>query len=95
MEFGRFNVIFSQDQNGDEVKIVTKIFDSDRDYQMTYFCSNLISNMVYYRKMAFDRKKDAKSQIAIALFGKDQISSCNKMNVEIQNLVYTVKKVKQ
>lgn len=77
----------------DEVKIVTKIFDPDRDYQMTYFCSNLISNMVYYRKMAFDSKKDPKSQIAIAFFGKEQISECHKINVEIQNLVYTVKKV--
>lgn len=49
----------------DEVKIVMKVFDPDRDFQMTYFCSNLISNMIYYRKMAFDNKKDPKSQMAM------------------------------
>lgn len=77
----------------DEVKIITKVFDPARDYQMTYFCSNLISNMVYYRKMAFDTKKDPKSKLAIAFFGKEQISECDKVNVEIQNLTYTIKKV--
>jgi hypothetical protein len=77
----------------DEVKIVTKVFDPDRDFQMTYFCSNLISNMVYYRKMSFDNKKDPKSQFALAFFGKDKVSECNKINVELQNMVYTVTKV--
>jgi hypothetical protein len=35
---------------------------------------------------------DQKSQMAIAFFGKDQVSDCNKINVELQNLSYTVKK---
>ena len=78
----------------DEVKIVTKIFDPNRDFQMACFCSNLISNMVYYRKLAFDKKKDPKLKMALAFFGRDQISEADKINVEIQNLIYTVKKLK-
>ena len=84
---------FLKTEMTDEVKISTKIFDPRRDYQMTYFCSNLISNMIYYRKMAFETKKDPKAQMALAFFGKDQVSDCDKVNVELQNLEYTVKKV--
>lgn len=84
---------FLKTKMADEVKISTKIFDPARDFQMTYFCSNLISNMVYYRKMAFETKKDPKAQMALAFFGKEQVSACNKINVELQNLEYTVKKV--
>jgi hypothetical protein len=43
--------------------------------------------------MAFDKKKDPKALIAIQFFGKDEISKCDNINVEIQNLVYTIKKV--
>lgn len=84
---------FLKTKMSDEVKISTKVFDSNRDFQMTHFCSNLISNMVYYRKMAFDIKKDPKSQMAMVFFGKEQVSDCDKINVELQNLEYTVKKV--
>lgn len=84
---------FLKTKMDNEVKIVTKVFDPDRDFQMTYFCSNLISNMIYYRKMAFDNKKDPKSQMAMVFFGKEQVSDCDKINVELQNLVYSIKKV--
>ena len=84
---------FLKTKMADEVKISTKIFDPARDFQMTYFCSNLISNMVYYRKLAFEIKKDPKALMALAFFGKEQVSACNKINVELQNLEYTVKKV--
>lgn len=60
---------------------------------MAYFCSNLVSNMVYYRKIAFDEKKDPKALMAIQFFGKEEIAKCDNINVEIQNLVYSIKKV--
>ena len=84
---------FLKTKMADEVKIKTMLFDPHRDFQMTYFCSNLISNIVYYRKIAFDTKKDLKGQVVVKFFGKDQVISSNKINVALQNLVYSVKKV--
>ncbi len=78
-----------------EVKVVTKVFDPARDYQMAYFCSNLISNMVFYRKIAFEKNKDPKSLMGIQFFGKEEIAACEKVNVEIQNLTYSIKKSSQ
>ena len=81
-------------KNPDELTVVTRLFDSDRDYLMTCFCSNLIGNLISFRQVAFDRNKNKNSEETIPLpfFGKEEIQSCNKVNVSIQNLVYTIKK---
>ncbi len=76
----------------DELKVVTKLFDFERDYQMTLFCSNMIHCMVFFRRLMYRFKgdKDKFDQIPIFFFGKEPIEECNKTNVEIQDLVYTV-----
>ena len=79
----------------DEVKVVTKLFDPERDYQMTYFCSNAISNMVYHRKIAFEKNKDPKALMAIQFFGKEEVTACEKVNVEIQDLIFSAKRIKE
>lgn len=78
-----------------ELKIKTRLFDTNRDYAMTYFCSNMISNMVYYRQVSLYKEQNLKKKnpIAIAFFGKEEIEGCNKMNVEIQDILYTVRRV--
>lgn len=78
-----------------KLKIKTKLFDTNRDYEMTYFCSNMISNMIYYRQVSFYKDQMTKNNksIGIAFFGREEIEGCSKMNVEIQDIIYTVRKV--
>jgi hypothetical protein len=79
-----------------ELTVITKLFDSERDYLMTYFCSNLIGHLIEYRKIAFDRNKEKKKDemFPITFFGKEPIEECNKTNVEIQEMTYSVKRTK-
>lgn len=80
-------------KNADELKMVTKLFDTDRDFQMAFFCSNLIFNMVYYRRVAFYKKSITEKEIPIPMFGNKEIENCNSTKVKIQDLVYTVRRV--
>ncbi len=83
---------YSKTNYPDELKVVTKVFDVERDYQMTYFCSNLINHLIFYRRIAmkFEGDKEKFEQFQITMFGKEPIEKCNKGNVSIQDLVYTV-----
>ncbi|MES2396320.1 MAG: hypothetical protein V4549_09970 [Bacteroidota bacterium] len=76
----------------DELKVITKLFDVERDFQMTYFCSNLIHHLIFYRRIAmkFEKDKEKFSKIPISMFGKEPIEKCNKINVEVQDLEYTI-----
>lgn len=76
-----------------DIRIETKLFDSERDFNMTLFCSNLIYNMVYYRQIMLYRPDDddINTQIAFHFFDKEAIEECTKINVPIQNLVYSFK----
>ena len=84
---------FGRTKSDEESKIITKVFDPNRDYQMAYFCSNLISNMIYYRREAFDTKKDPKALMGLQFFSEEAINNCYKTTVEVQDLVYTIKKI--
>jgi hypothetical protein len=85
---------FCKTKNEDEVKIKTKLFDSDRDFRLTRFCSNMISSIIDTRRVSFYNQKlvEKNEKIAIGFFGKKEIEICNKINVEIQDIVYTVKR---
>jgi hypothetical protein len=79
-----------------EINVVTKLFDMDRDYLMTTFCSNLIKHLIFYRRLGLNLKRDLEKykQIPIPIFGIDPIDNCNKTNVEIQDIVYSIKRIK-
>lgn len=77
----------------EELKMVTKLYDTERDFQMAYFCSNLIFNMVYYRRLYFYKESIKDDKIPILMFGKDEIEKCNNTNVEIQDLFWTERRV--
>lgn len=79
-------------RNPNELTVVTKLFDIERDYSMTSFCHNLIYHMVYYRQLAMTVVKDKGKKIPITLFGKEPIDKCRKTNVAIQDIEYTVKR---
>ena len=86
---------YSKTKDPNELKIKTKLFDTNRDCAMTLFCSNLISNLVFTRQVSMykEQKIEENKQMAVAFFGKKEIEDCNEMNVEIQDLVYSVKRV--
>lgn len=91
---------YTPTKNPDVITSVTKLFDSERDFQMTLFCSNLISHMIFYRKIAMnkDKQKDGdkqKDQIAVTFFGKEPIEKCNQVNVKIQDIVHTITRIKK
>jgi hypothetical protein len=78
----------------DELTVVTKLFDSERDYQMTFFCSNLIHHLIYYRRLSMNlySEKEKNEKVKITIFGKELVKNCSKINVAIQDLVYTIKR---
>lgn len=86
---------YAKTKSDDELKVVTKLFDPERDYQMTLFCSNLIHHLVYYRRVALKFAKDVEKNdpVLITTFGKEPIDKCNKVNVQVQDLVHSIKKV--
>lgn len=79
----------------DELTVVTKLFDTEKDFQMTYFCSNMIHHMIFFRRIMLRFKKDKNKfeQFPITFFSKESIEKCNKINVKIQDLVYSVTRV--
>jgi hypothetical protein len=78
--------------NPDVLTVVTKVFDSGRDHQMAYLCSNLIHHLVYFRRIAMGIQKDKNEKYPITLFGKELVADCFKINVSIQDLEFTVTK---
>jgi len=87
---------YSKTKNADELKIYTTLFDSERDFKMTLFCSHLIYHMIEYRKISFNlnNPKIKKAQIPITFFDKEEIKKCCAVNVKIQDIVFTSKKNK-
>lgn len=86
---------YGKTKSKDEVKIITKLFDSKRDCQMIIFCSNMISNMIFFRNIALNKESVIKKmdKVGIPFFGKKEIEECDNINVKIQNLIYTIKRV--
>ena len=77
-----------------ELEMITKIFDSERDYLMSYFCSNLIHNMIYYRRVSMFKESIKEKEVPVPLFGKKEIEEFNKDNVEIKEFVWSLKRQK-
>lgn len=78
-----------------ETMIKTKMFDPDRDFNMTKLCSRLIYNMLELRNVMFNSSKieNKDKKIAIMLFHESNITDATKHNVEIQDLTFSSKKI--
>lgn len=87
---------YAKTKNKDELKVVTKLFDYERDFNMTIVCSNFIHQLIYFRRLSYDFDNDTKKkeQIPVFFYSKENLLECNKINVEIQDIIYTVKQVK-
>jgi hypothetical protein len=86
---------YSEPKYPEELKVMTKVFDSERDYQMTYFCSNLIHHLIFYRRMMMKFNLDIEKypQIPITFFDEKLINECNRIRVPIQDIVNTITRI--
>lgn len=77
-----------------ESSVTTKVYDSDRDFKMTIFCSNLIYNVITYREILYSgktKRPQKEGLVAIRMFTEDLIGEIVKYNVELSNLKITTK----
>lgn len=96
-KIGCWSTFYVPTKKIDELRVVTKLFDIVRDAQLTCFCSNLIHNMIFYRRIAFkfENDKDRFRQFEVRLFSKEQVDKIRIHNVKIQDLIHTIKKVEK
>jgi len=85
---------YSKSKKPEELIYVTKVFDFERDYQMTCFCSHMIHHMIFYRRlmMKFEEDEGKFDPFKITFFGKEPIENCNKRNTDAESFVYTITK---
>ncbi len=79
-----------------ELQIVTKLFDPERDYRMARFCGYLIHHLVFYRRLSMKFPSDAdkiSENIEIRGFSIEDIKVWSKVNVELQDIVETITKM--
>ncbi|MGN6618301.1 MAG: hypothetical protein ACTHJ5_14095 [Ilyomonas sp.] len=82
---------FETSKKSNALKVVTKLFDPKKDSCMANFCSDMISQMIFYRRLAKYRESVKLEQIPILFFSKEKIHDCNSANVQIQDLVWSLK----
>lgn len=82
---------YTKMSNREDIKIVTKIFDSNRDYRMTYLCSNLIHQLIFYRRIEMKLLGDENkfSKIKYFFYSEKNIMDFNKTDVEVQDIIFT------
>lgn len=61
----------------------TRIFDTLRDFKMTQLCSNLIFNIIMYRRISISGKAPDPKGVIVAYYGKDQVEDCLKRNIDL------------
>lgn len=73
-------------QKRKERTIVTKSYDIERMFNMTSFCSNLIINMIYLRRVALDPSSVKENKIPVGVFDNDEIEKCTQYQVPVAEL---------
>ena len=76
------------------IKVITKNLDWERDYKMTYLCSDLIHQMIFFRRMAFKFRDDEIrfASFPIKIFSKQCIDDAAKSNIDVQEISFTQSK---
>ncbi len=84
---------FLKGEKEENITIVTKNLDFERDYQMTLFCSNLIHQMVFFRRLAMKLPNDLDSlhEFPVGIFDKELIMKSATLNVDAQELIFNFK----
>lgn len=69
-----------------QIDEVTKLFDPERDQNLTIMCNNLISNIIMIRRSSYEKKEKLTCIVAFKIEDVDRLS---KPNVAIQNLKFS------
>jgi hypothetical protein len=83
---------YQEDEKENKMEFITKVFDTERDFNLLRLCSDLLWNMIKIRDLAFNKLPKSSSETAsieIIFFGKDLIKVANKVHVPIQNLRFS------
>lgn len=87
---------YTKMKDPEDIRVITKIFDSERDYRMTSLCSNLIHQMIFYRRilMKLEIDKNKFSTVGYFFYSNQNILDFNKTIVEIQDMEFTQTKIR-
>jgi hypothetical protein len=66
-----------------QIDVVTKLFDTERDHNLTIMCNNLISNIILIRRISY---QEGEQKVGIVLFKPEDVDKLSKPNVKIQDL---------
>lgn len=72
-----------KDEKSGQIDVVTRLFDPERDHNLTIMCNNLISNLIMIRRSSY-QEKDKKT--CIVVFKTEDVIKLSKPNVKIQDL---------
>jgi len=72
-----------RDEKTGRIDVVTKLFDSERDHNLTIMCNNLISNIILIRRISY---QEGAQTVGIVLFKTEDVDKLSKPNVTIQDL---------
>lgn len=66
-----------RNDKSESIESVTRVFDTERDYQMTTFCSNLIKSMIEPRRAMYSKDTiRTDGAVHINVFDKEAIDKC-------------------
>ena len=66
-----------RNDKSESIESVTRVFDTERDYQMTTVCSNLITSMIEPRRAMYSKNTmRTDGYIPVRIFGKEAIEKC-------------------
>lgn len=66
-----------RNDKSESIESVTRVFDTERDYQMTTFCSNLITSMIEPRRAMYSKDTiRTDGGVPVRIFGKEAIEKC-------------------
>lgn len=74
-------------QTKDEFSLITKKFDTERDYQMTVLASELMANIINIRKRIYFNKKD--EEIHLGFLEEEVLKGVTKTNIKAPYLKFS------
>lgn len=73
----------------DSIDTISKNFDLEHIKNMTYLCSNMIMNIMFLRKVSFNKDEIDDEMLPIACFDTSEIQKCFKINIPLAELKIT------
>lgn len=81
-----------RNDKSESIESVTRVFDTERDFQMTTFCSNLITSMIEPRRAIYSKDTiRTDGGVPIKIFDKEAIDKCA---IQANTIVLTHKMTK-